>query len=156
MLPFTLYLVCNLGGRMMDGYVRRDGSIEHLADTDLRMCIDARTELTKQTARLLKTVFTLDPSDGSGCTTVGRCMTALSNIHTEMEENALGECDGLLSYKNIIEIWAADHELCEVCTREMLAREVEERRRVWKLLPGIFGLTVEACGFITGDEPSQS
>ncbi len=153
MLPFALYLAFNLGGRIVDGYKRRDGTVEHLTTAELRHCIDGRKALTIQTAALLKTVGALDPRDGSGCTTRKKCITALREIHDEIEQDMLGECDGFNPNNRMIEDWAANYGLCGVCKREMLEREaVAERRRMWRLLAGMFGLTVEACGFTTDNE----
>ena len=45
MLPFALYLVCTLEGSAIDGYERRDGSVEHLSAQDLKLCMNARGAL---------------------------------------------------------------------------------------------------------------
>ena len=56
MLPFALYLACTLSDCVMDGYQRRDGSVEHLAADDLRRCIKARSELAWELARVVDTM----------------------------------------------------------------------------------------------------
>ena len=51
---------------------------------------------------------------------------------------------------------AADFDLCKLCTKCMPQRDVAERRHVWGMLPEVFGMTVEECGFNTnGDELLQ-
>ncbi|KAI1795344.1 hypothetical protein LXA43DRAFT_1090993 [Ganoderma leucocontextum] len=59
MPPFVRYQVCTLEREMVDGYKRRDGSVEHLAADDLRLCIGARSEVAKQLAFCVRVVFTL-------------------------------------------------------------------------------------------------
>ena len=152
-LPFALYQVCTLRGRMTDGYKRRNGSIEYLAAADLQLCIDARAELARQVALFAGTVFTVRASDGYEGH--GQCISALSDILEQVELSTLGACDIFNCYDSAIEEWAEAFGLCGVCKREMRKREVEERRRAWMLLPGIFGLSVKACGFTVDDGRSQ-
>ncbi|KAI1795328.1 hypothetical protein LXA43DRAFT_881902, partial [Ganoderma leucocontextum] len=152
MLPFALYQVCTLKGQMMDGYRRHNGSIKHLSAEDLRLCIGARSDLAKEMAFFVKAVFTVTPS--AGCRTAEQCMAALIDIFDDVKLNALGGCDVLDSYDETIETWAVDFKLCKICKKGMLDREVAERRKVWKLLPGVFGMTVEDCGFTSRVESS--
>ena len=49
-------------------------------------------------------------------------------------------------------MWAAQFGLCGVCKREMLRRDVEERRRAWMRLPEMFGLENDECGFAGGND----
>lgn len=76
-----------------------------------------------------------------------RCTRALVNICDDVELNALGECDVLDYCEEAIEMWAVDFKLCKVCKKALLDRQVEERRRVWDMLPGVFDMTVGECGF---------
>ncbi|KAI1795345.1 hypothetical protein LXA43DRAFT_992385 [Ganoderma leucocontextum] len=135
---------------MIDGYKRRDGSVEYLSAEDLRLCIDARGALAGELASLVKYVFALTPS--AGCRTTRTCAAAREAILENVELNAPREFNVLQSYAECIEEWADVHDLCKVCMRGMLEREVEERRRVWKMLPEIFDLTPEDCGFASGDD----
>ncbi|PIL26528.1 hypothetical protein GSI_12286 [Ganoderma sinense ZZ0214-1] len=145
MIPFALYQVSTLEGAMLDGYARRDGSIEHLSASDLRLCIDARGSLAHEMVLYVRSAFT--PGHSDRCTNIEQCTMALNDIRDDMEER-LGTCDILDAYKGRpIEVWLADFELCEACAGEVLVREDAERRRVWRLLPGIFGMTAKECGF---------
>ncbi|KAI1795347.1 hypothetical protein LXA43DRAFT_992392, partial [Ganoderma leucocontextum] len=156
MLPFALYLVCNSPRRMVDGYERRDGSIEYLTAEDLKLCIVARSILAWELASLIKHVYTLTPSTGCLRKTTGQCITAREDILEVAERNARGQCNVFEFHRDSIEDWLSDFSLCRVCKREMLAREVQERRRVWMLLPEMFGLTADKCGFTSGGGESDS
>ena len=152
MLPFALYLACLLGGEIIDGYARRDGSIEYLSPDDLRVCIDARTDLAKQLAILIQTVFRVEHGvSTAGCTTIEKCVKARGDLHEEMEMNRQGDCDVLDPYDEMIEV---DPDLCWVCRQATMMDEVKRRKFVWMLLPGIFGLSVEECGFTDGHDSS--
>ncbi|PIL26545.1 hypothetical protein GSI_12303 [Ganoderma sinense ZZ0214-1] len=91
MLPFALYEVCTLEDHMVDGYTRRDGSVEHLTTADLKLCLGARGQLAKQTAFYLKGVFEANP--GEGCAHTTQCAQARDNMRDEVNINALGDCD---------------------------------------------------------------
>ncbi|PIL26500.1 hypothetical protein GSI_12258 [Ganoderma sinense ZZ0214-1] len=145
MLPFALYHVCALEGRMMDGYKRRDGSVEYLSTEDLRLCVGARNILAREMPSLVKTVFQKKPSPR--CKTAERCAAALVDLRDDVELNSLGECNVLDSFEDIIETWAAEFELCMACKKEMLDREVTARRELWELLPDVFGMSIKSCGF---------
>ncbi|PIL26505.1 hypothetical protein GSI_12263 [Ganoderma sinense ZZ0214-1] len=151
-LPFALYRVCTLEDQMKYRYRRRDGSVEHLSADDFRLCVGSRDTLAKVMEVLVDAVFNTRPS--SRCKIAEQCMRALRDIFDNVELNALYECDVLDSYEDAIANWAAGFKLCRICEKAMLARELAQRRRVWKLLPGVFGMTVEECGFTTGAESS--
>ncbi|PIL26539.1 hypothetical protein GSI_12297 [Ganoderma sinense ZZ0214-1] len=148
MLPFALYQACNLADVVMNGYKRRDGSVEHLAADDLRLCIRARTELAWELARVVDAVFS--PTPTKHCRTFGECATAREMIHEMRQSHARGDCDALSVRRTSIPWWVAEFGLCKVCKREMLRRDVEERRRVWMLLPNMFGLDDNECSFTDG------
>ena len=69
-----------------------------------------------------------------------------------MRTHARGGCDVLGFHREPILDLAADFGLCRVCTREMLQKEVEERRRVWMVVPEIFGLDADRCNVTSGRE----
>ena len=148
MLPFAFYRVCDLAGEAMDGYKRRDGSVEHLAPADLKLCIGAQRELAWELARLVEAVFTPTPS--AHCRVSGKCAKARDKMRKLARMRVRGECDALAVQRNVIVTWAGDFGLCKVCKGEMLRRDVEGRRRVWIGLPEMFGLEGEECGFTDG------
>ena len=150
MLPYALYLTSNIEGRMTNGYKHRDGTIEYLSTEDLRLCIDAQGVLTRGMANLVRHLFILTPS--AGCKTTRTCALALKALHGNVEMNAPGEIGVLQPYIDSIEEWAYEHDLCKTCKKEMLERQAERRRRMWKMLPEVFGLTAKDCGFPSGDD----
>ncbi|PIL26524.1 hypothetical protein GSI_12282 [Ganoderma sinense ZZ0214-1] len=151
MLPYALYLAATLEGEMMDGYKRRDGSVEHLSAEDLRRCIDARGPLAREHAAVIRHVFRAT-FRAPGCRTPSACAAMENVMLHDVEENALGRFNVLQSYVEAIEEWVLGGGLCKLCKTAMLARDVEARRRVWSLLPGMFGLTTKECGFEDEDE----
>lgn len=151
MLPFALYQVCTLGGLMMDGYQRRDGTVEYLSTQDLRLCVGAQKTFAKEMFLFVKEVFQRKPSPG--CKTTYRCTPALVNICDDMELNGIRKFELLDFYQEAIANWAVKFGLCTICKKGMLTRQVEERRRVWNMLPGVFCMTAEECGF-TSTTPS--
>ncbi|PIL26527.1 hypothetical protein GSI_12285 [Ganoderma sinense ZZ0214-1] len=155
MLPYALYLAATCEGCMVDGYKRRDGSVEYLSSEDLRSCIDVRGALAREHASLVKCAFSLR-APSAGCRTPGVCPTAREEILSDVELNAPGTFDVLYSYAEYIKDWGEVDDLCGVCRRGMLDREAQERRRVWKLLPGIFLLNAGKCGFATDSDADDS
>ena len=154
MLPFAFYLLTDLAGEVIDGYKRRDGSVEHLAADDLRVCISAQRKLAWELTDLNAMVFSLTP--GTRCNTVAKCVGARDVIHASAQRHARGKCDALEFRRDFIRDAADEFGLCKVCTREMVYCEVEERRRVWMLLPETFGLDANSCDFTNGqDEDSD-
>ena len=48
MLPFALYHCAYLGGALLEGWKRRDGTVEQLSHADLQRCIDGRVTLAEE------------------------------------------------------------------------------------------------------------
>ncbi|KAI0753736.1 hypothetical protein C8Q74DRAFT_1306677 [Fomes fomentarius] len=48
LLPPALYICCNLGGAVLDEWAREDGTIEHLSEQDLRLCINGSCALVRR------------------------------------------------------------------------------------------------------------
>ena len=149
MLPFALYLVCTLEGGAIDGYERRDGSVEHLSAQDLKLCMNARGALAWGLSALAKSVFF--STEYSECMQPNSCLFILSDISDDALDRVRGECDVLKPYRDFINGWTKNHPLCKACKQKLLTREREERGMAWMKLPGMFGFTVEACGFTSGD-----
>ncbi|PIL26172.1 hypothetical protein GSI_11927 [Ganoderma sinense ZZ0214-1] len=152
MLPFALYLVCTLEGRAVDGYERRDGSAEHLSAEDLKLCMNARGTLAWELAALTKTVFSSTEYPSLQCMHPDSCVVAEDTMFCETQESVPGGCDVLESYRESVDEWAKAYGMCKGCKRKLLARDREERRKMWIKLPGVFGFTVQACGFTNVDE----
>ena len=152
MLPLALYRACTLEERILDGYTWRDGSVEHLAPEDLRLCMRARKVLAREHAALVKRAFA--PAEGEGrCQDTsehGMCKSGRDDICGDVEYYARGDCAVLYSYGPRVERLAEAFGVCDACRDARLEREREGRRKAWMLLPGMFGLTVEECGFGTG------
>ncbi len=135
----------------MDGYKRRDGSVEHLSAHDLRLCLDARGALGRELDNTVKNMFRPGPSFDPECTATKSCPT-ISGILYYAQEGVPGACSVMVPWRDSIDGWVEEHDLCKACKRTLLQREREERRVVWMKLPGIFGFTVKDCSFTSGDK----
>ncbi len=145
MLPYALYLAANQEGEMLDGYARRDGSIEQLSVHDLRLCIDARGALAREMASLVKHVFST--TSKAGCRTPNACTARLDVILQSVELRTPWQISVLQPHADGVDDWTGPDGLCMICKRVMLQREVEAQGAAWKLLPEIFGFTPQECGF---------
>ncbi len=154
LLPFAFYLITTAAPScIVDGYTRRDGSVEHLSAHDFEVCIGARSELAWTLSGFVSHVFASAPSVPGCAQKGGQCTTARRKIAATAEKRARGRCDALEPFQQSIAEWAEELKLCKVCKRDMLARDVEGRARVWMELLHVFRLTAVEVGveFITWD-----
>ena len=100
MLPFAFYRLYDLGGEMINGYRRRDGSFEHLSADDLKLCIWAQRQLAWELASLVERVFTLNPS--AHCKAPAKCTIARESIHACAQMCARGKSEALAFRRGFI------------------------------------------------------
>ncbi|KAI1795298.1 hypothetical protein LXA43DRAFT_37447 [Ganoderma leucocontextum] len=151
MLPLALYRCAYLGSARLDGWARRDGTVERLSDTDLRRCLDARVALTNERFFLVTRLFDNMPS--VGCRNRKRCSIRLKYMHigTMRSRDLLrveAEVEGgvLSDWEPFIRAFAQTQSLCALCVEELVERALTGRKRIWNRLPEIFGIEVEAWG----------
>ncbi|KAI1795310.1 hypothetical protein LXA43DRAFT_992303 [Ganoderma leucocontextum] len=157
LLPGALYICSHLGGKLVDGWEREDGTIEMLSVDDLRRCLDGYCVLARETTLLPARVFATTRVEG--CNTPARCQLSrqwelvniLSSKVTTLQRRALA------SWQKAIEAMAREEEtsdtkICGACEKDLLKRDRRERWLLWKRLPDIFAITVEGWGVGTEDE----
>ena len=143
-LPIALYDCCAVGPALIDGWEREDGTIETLSPGDLKRCIAAREVLAKEAFSLVSVIFNSEPSDD--CTTPILCHVALRmTLASALELDTVAQ-------PSVLDAWAPfihdnsrpqdDSGYCLACERELLERDVRERRRIWNRLPQIFDVEV--------------
>ncbi|KAI0700389.1 hypothetical protein C8T65DRAFT_285354 [Cerioporus squamosus] len=143
MLPLALYRCCCLGGDLVDGWERRDGSVEMLSMQDLKRCVSGRDMIAREAVSFVARIFNGEPNPDC----VDDCDEVLEIIRTEaLEHEHAGSCGILDTWDEFIDISAAEKDVCGSCTLNMKLRHAEERAKVWMKLPGWFGLTIDGWG----------
>ncbi|KAI1795306.1 hypothetical protein LXA43DRAFT_1090956 [Ganoderma leucocontextum] len=150
LLPLAFYQCVSLGGEVVNGYRREDGSMECLDISDIKRCIDGRNELAAKAAGFISDVFVMHPC--ARCETPGDCPSALKKIlETVICSEDASSSDVLASWEEPIKLWAADFLLCRPCTNATIGREAAKRKRVWNALPDIFDIEVDGWHSGGGD-----
>ncbi|KAI1787620.1 hypothetical protein LXA43DRAFT_1098154 [Ganoderma leucocontextum] len=146
LLPMALYGCCYLGGLLVGGWTREDGTVEHLCMADLKRCFDARITLVQEQFLLLSCLFDAVPPEQ--CAEHGRCAPFLSNIQRKiLREEVMMKKDVLWDWSPFMREMKG---VCGACVQVLLERNRVERQRIWDSLPRIFGIVVEWWGMPNG------
>ena len=147
LLPLALYHCTFLGTKLMDGWTRDDGTVEHLSDSDLRRCIEARAALVHA-----RTVFLFSMFDGTvspGCARRKLCAAALRNAQHALvssEEIALEYHPLRYTWVDAVAVLEDRKKVCGSCAHEVIERAKNGQKNIFDRLPKIFGITVEGWG----------
>ncbi|KAI1792548.1 hypothetical protein LXA43DRAFT_325643 [Ganoderma leucocontextum] len=138
-LPSALFHCASLGPSVLDGWTRDDGSVEHLSHTDVRRALGARDRLIKESFYGLKEIFGGAPS--VHCSNAATCRNQLREILLRaMDLGDLAfEPAGIFEPWNLSEI----KSLCTACSKEVRERQDVVVSKLWRNLPGFFGLQVQ-------------
>lgn len=140
MLPFAFYQCALLGGKVVRGWTREDGVVEHLDADDLARCIDGYGKLCRMIKPFLAAIFAVETSPS--CESYTACRQALLDIHANDIEP--WERPSLLhAWRKVTSAWAEKYDICEECVDLLMERELDARRRLWKKLPTLFDLHIE-------------
>ena len=130
----------------MDGYTRRDGTVERLSDDDLKRCIDGRDKLARAAGAYILRVVQTNPS--TGCLNPSECQNTLLEIHSDAMDDP-NICSAAL-FDTFLNEWfstcGAGGALCTLCMDTTVDRELLERRGMWNRLPAMFDLELEGWG----------
>ena len=144
LLPVALYTCCSLGGALVDGWKREDGTIEYLSPADLKRCINARNALAKEAFSLVSLIF--NPTPGGFCRTPDACRAALhANLATVLARETVADSTVLDAWTDVINEGALPRKAngyCASCASELHVRDDRERERVWDRLLEIFDVEV--------------
>ncbi|PIL26471.1 hypothetical protein GSI_12229 [Ganoderma sinense ZZ0214-1] len=158
LLPGALYACTYLEGKVLDGWTREDGTVEHLALADLRRCLNAHRVLALEVMLLPARIFALD-ARVEGCKTWARCRLARQSVLPRVlsSEAMTAGRRALSGWKVIIKAMGEGKEgneqtVCKACEKALFDRNRRERWLHWKRLPEIFGITVEGWGSETEGE----
>ncbi|KAI0691704.1 hypothetical protein C8Q76DRAFT_660872 [Earliella scabrosa] len=144
LLPVALYICATLGNSMLNGWKREDGTIEHLSEEDLRLCINGCYALSRRALEMLGNIFV--PS--SSCCSPPGCETNLSLAFAEAARNSYDAYSPyiLVPFTDSVDSTLEAFELCSACARELPIRELATRKDAWDKLPGLFNLVIEGWG----------
>ncbi|KAM5539620.1 hypothetical protein V8D89_006729 [Ganoderma adspersum] len=151
LLPCAFYICAYLGGQLMDGWEREDGTVEHLSTADLRRCLDGQRTLAVDTVLLPGRI--LVSTLIAGCNSSMRCRAAFQRTLVDIVTNqrhvekmrALDFWDAMVTSMGS-EDEAGVTKICNVCQKELMRKARREMRLIWKKLPEIFGVQVEGWG----------
>ncbi len=148
MLPLAVYNCCRLGGELLDGWTRRDGTVEHISPEDLKRCVDARGVLGHQKVLLATRLFEAVPQER--CKDSGRCAPMVANLaRVVRDEQLLMHVHAFWDWSQLIRMRGG---MCEGCMEVLYERDKAERRRIWDALPQTLGIKVEGWGESGSDE----
>ncbi|KAI0685939.1 hypothetical protein C8T65DRAFT_591652 [Cerioporus squamosus] len=142
LLPFALYF-CTMGSSdVLDGWRREDGTVVRLEADDLKKFVSGYGKLLRMTDSVVSAIFTQTPS--LGCGSRAHCRSALLDIREDiLDHDAYPEPPLLHTWENIIESSRGKHALCRACSAMLITNDYNERSKLWKLLPALFGLTID-------------
>ena len=143
LLPLAFYRCCSLGPKLLDGWKREDGHVEHLAVDDLKICFAAHERLCKEGAQIFFKIFRDQPSEE--CSRADKCRAGLNELVQSMTKSTLLlaiECSVLSSWRSIITKVASDHDICDACSKELHKRDERARKEVWDKLADLFGVRI--------------
>ena len=144
MLPYALYQCSLLGGSLLDGWKREDGTVEHLCTADVKRCFDGRIAIGQQQSLFIHLLFT--PIPPGRCTDLGRCAVYLESM-------ALHSVSLSRLQRPVFFDWAPRirmlRDVCEACKGVLLERNKVERQLIWDRLPQTYGIAIE--GWVHSD-----
>ncbi|KAM5536124.1 hypothetical protein V8D89_010223, partial [Ganoderma adspersum] len=155
MLPSAFYTCSLAGGLIVDGWCREDGSVQTLANDDLKRVINGYGVLHQRAPLMLSRVFDVDPALGAVRFPGGHCHAPLTRAYLqEAKVCKLIAFKLLHSWRGIINQWATKYVFCEVCAKLMEERSTVERRALWDALPAMFGLKMD--GWVVAAPPQAT
>ena len=135
MLPLALYRCAYLGGALLDGWKRRDGTVEELSRADLQRCIDGRIALAEEQRILVYHLF--DEEASEECLHPWICGEMLGDLRSNiMLSRDYKNCPALADWTGT----RGRTDLCDDCRGELAERNWRLQRTIWNRLPDIFDI----------------
>ena len=139
-LPVAMLRCAHLGGSIMEGWVRDDGSVEHLSAEDLKRVIEGRDTLARRgTQELLELLGGIPQSD---CFEPSSCRESLCYALVTLDVDAVqGSANIFLGYQDVVDkllfqAW------CDICAQDIKEYASEQQKQMWSDLPKMFGLQI--------------
>ena len=141
-LPSALYLCCQLGSTIFDGWTREDGQTEHLSPEDLRRYVDGRMALIQEVLSILLDVFGVSASED--CKSRRACREGIRKTAMAAMRNSQASDPLILdSWSEVIQHMARAYGICNTCKALLLSREDKTMKRTWAKLPELMGVEVD-------------
>ena len=140
LLPAAFYLTCQMGGKILEGWKREDGTVEYLSEGDLRLCMDGLVSLGGDLAHLRFLISRVLPNDQCTCRKI--CQREMKRMQNYIYCHGI---DALRDWKSILGTY--DCVACDGCTEALLKSATDGRRMIWNMLPSIFKVPEEGRGF---------
>ena len=140
MLPAALLACCQLSNRIVDGFKREDGEVEHLLREDLGRCFSANEKLISTTITNALWAFRTEVSER--CEQPRACQCSLLCVLSLVQEDPkyISSPD---PFKCITYLFMMPStRLCRRCLRMMTDRAEKKQKEAWNELPGVFGLQI--------------
>ena len=141
MLPGALFRCCALGGGLLDGWSRTDGTAWHLAPGDAKRCVNARATIAHLEWRMFEIVFHVNPS--RACAREDKCRAGLHRLRQIILARQPTDRPTLWDWSDDLRKGMVDDLVCECCHQILQGQNRVVLERVWGSLPHIFRLTVE-------------
>ena len=141
-IPPAMLACCELGGSIVSGWTRGDGSVLRLSEADLKRCIEGRGALATRALANNFEIIRWFPS--KNCSTRASCRAgvvwAIEELAQSNSELAhiMQKLDILVQI--IVSVEAST--LCEKCKEDLEKFGKYRRRKLWGDLPDIFDVAV--------------
>lgn len=143
LLIIGLYICCCLGERMLDGWERDDGIVEHLSPSDLRLCVKVQMQLVQKNVEIIGCIF--EDIASEDCLDTDECEEILKNGFVNVttgDRNTITPNVLLSDPSRYINAGI----YCRYCEPMCCSRELEQRIKTWRWLPELFGLQCKDWG----------
>ncbi|EIW56926.1 uncharacterized protein TRAVEDRAFT_128344 [Trametes versicolor FP-101664 SS1] len=137
-LPTALLACCALNEKIVEGFIREDGTREQLALEDIKLCLAARDRLVKKSIGIAFRVF--HPIVAEGCMSFESCVEIFKRMPTSLNYHIdeIAKPD-LWSVPPFDDKFGAGM-LCQQCRVMVKARIASERSVGWNELPEVFDI----------------
>ena len=137
-LPAAFLVCLSLEASVVDGFVREDGTSEHLTLADLGRCIKGQGSMRNASVSALLNAIPSTPP--SMCEV--NCKVALRRIHQDLKKN-IDELVTIQSFASLYDGFIpTDTRICYPCRNLIDEMHEKERAAVWSRLPELLDLEV--------------
>ncbi len=139
MLPVALYGCSILGGAVVRGWTREDGTVENLDANHLERCINGYGLLREETPNILTRIFR--PLSRPECASANSCRLCMVYFYEKARGSPRRHAH-LDTWHRLYEEWIEEGglRLCPQCWEALNQREHDEQRALWHRLPTIYDL----------------
>ena len=135
LLPMALFDCCQLGEEILDGFLKEDGTREHLSLDDQKRCLKASYDL--RCARICQAIFIFErfvpPDDCED-----------SETDAMMVKDHFDEMFCSMQFHTVayFDAWTLPKHICQSCNDALDDRLYKQSQKVYNLLPICVGVTV--------------